>query len=154
MNKISKNGLKMIRQFEGERLRVYRDVAGLPTVGVGHLVRKSDDLAVGDTITKEQSEAFLAEDIKTFEESVNQIVKVPLTQNEFDAVVSLCYNIGRGALASSRSLRLLNAGNKARFADAILSFNKARVKGQLRVVQGLVNRREAERKVFLTGYGK
>lgn len=148
--KTSKAGKDLIRQFEGEILEVYRDLTGRHTVGVGHLVATHDKLKLGHKITKERSDELFEADIAGFEDALNKSLRVEVTQNEFDALVSLAFNIGANALRSSKSFRyLLNEGKKARFADAILSFNKARVRGRLQVVKGLSLRREAERKLFL-----
>lgn len=148
--RISKAGIDLIREFEGEVLQVYKCPAGHPTVGIGHLVTKRDNLKMGDKITKEQSEAFFKADIEHFENAINQSVKVPITQNEFDAIVSLAYNVGANGLRASKSFRFyLNRDRKREFADAMLSFNKAMVRGRLTPLAGLTRRRMAERKLFL-----
>lgn len=148
--KLSKTGIDLIKEFEGEKLEVYKDLTGKLTVGIGHLVTHRDKLKLGQAITKAQSEAFFKADVEEFERAVNGSVKVALTQNEFDAVVSLAYNVGANALRASKSFRFyLNRGRKAEFADAMLTFNKAMVRGRLTPVAGLTRRRLAERKLFL-----
>jgi lysozyme len=93
----SEQGRKLITQFEGEILKVYLDPVGLPTVGVGHLVKpnEKDVYPLGKKITKAESQDLLSKDLARFEGSINSLVKVPLTQNQFDALVSLVFNIGR-----------------------------------------------------------
>lgn len=147
----SEKGRQFIARHEGEKLTVYRDVAGFLTVGVGHLVLPNDKLRYGDSITAEQSDAFLQADLRSAEDAVNQLVRVPLSQNEFDALVSLFFNLGRKNLANSRTLRFLNNGDKQRFGDALLQWNKATIKGRLQAVKGLTIRRLAEQKLFLEG---
>lgn len=93
--KTSPHGITLLENREGIRLKVYRDSRGFPSVGVGHLIVPADHLKVGDTITQAQCDAFLAQDIKQCEDAVNA-VGVPLTQWQFDALSSLCFNIGVG----------------------------------------------------------
>lgn len=143
--RVSDNGIKFITAHEGQRLRVYRDPIGLATVGVGHLVLTKDNLDVGDVITPEQSDAFLRQDLGKAENKVNAVVKVPLTQNQFDACVSLVFNIGGGAFERSTLLKHLNAGNYALAAAEFDKWNKAGGK----VWPGLVRRRAEEKALFL-----
>lgn len=93
--KVSIHGLKLLEVREGIRLKAYKDSRGLPTIGVGHLIVPADHLKVGDTITQAQCDAFLAQDIKQCEDAVNA-VGVPLTQWQFDALCSFCFNVGVG----------------------------------------------------------
>lgn len=147
--KTSKKGLKFITQWEGTFLEAYRDVAGVLTIGVGHTsAAGSPTVYEGQTITQTQSDQILASDLKKVEDNVNRLVKVKLTQNQYDVLVSFDFNTG--ALAKSSALRYLNEGNYEQAAINLTLYNKARVNGQLKVVQGLVNRRTAEKKLFLT----
>lgn len=145
---VSDKGLEQIIKHEGEILKVYLDPVGLPTVGVGHLLLPSEKkiFPVGTRITKEVSRHFLRKDIARFEKAVNAAVNVPINQNQFDALVSLSFNIGEGAFKRSTVLKKLNNGDVAGAADAFLAWNKAGG----RVLPGLVTRRKAERKLFLT----
>lgn len=138
--------LRLIEELEGLRLRVYLDSASLPTVGVGHLVRPLDRLRLGQTITRERAEGFLREDLAAAERAVMQYVKVPLSENQRSAVLSLVFNIGAGAFSRSRLLRLLNQREYTLAAAQFLRWVHA--KG--RRIPGLVNRRTREMKLFLT----
>lgn len=146
--KVSDAGIKMLVEFEDEKLYVYRDPVGLPTFGVGHLVTADEkaDYPVGKKITKAISREFLRKDLERFEDAVQSLVKVKLNQNQFDALVSLAFNIGVSAFKRSSVLRHLNAGKTTLAANAFLAWNKA----DGRVLQGLVMRRNTERSVFLT----
>ena len=144
--KTSPNGRALIRQFEGEKLTAYICPAGVLTVGVGHT---GADVTRGMKITQAQSDALLVSDLAKFEAAVLRLVKVPLTQNQFDALVSFAFNLGAGALGSSTLLKRLNAG---RYTDAAAQFSKwdkARVRGQLVALPGLTKRRAAEAVLFL-----
>lgn len=145
--KISDDGLALIKDFEGERLTVYKDAVGLPTVGVGHLVLPFDNLKVGQTISAERSRTLLRQDVERFEKCVNAAITQPLTQNQFDACVALAFNIGESAFKNSSVARELNRGHFTLAANAFLKWNKAGGK----VLNGLTRRREAERKMFLQG---
>ena len=95
---------------EGVRYTVYRDVAGYPTVGVGHLIRPEDGLNVGDTVSKDQVLDFLEQDLKTAEAAVVRLAgDLPLYQYEFDALVDLVYNVGEGNVSPVKSPRLNEA---------------------------------------------
>lgn len=147
--KTSQAGLEFIAREEGEVLRTYIDVAGMPTIGVGHLLRPGESYPNG--ITKEKSRELLAQDVKIAELQVTSLVTVPMTQNMFDALVSFTFNCGGGALKKSSILRFTNAGDLAAAADAFLLWNKATdpKTGQLVVVKGLTNRRLREKALFL-----
>lgn len=147
--KTSQAGLEFIAREEGEVLRTYIDVAGKPTIGVGHLLRPGESYPNG--ITKEKSRELLAQDVKIAEAQVTSLVTVPMTQNMFDALVSFTFNCGGGALKKSSILRLTNAGDLTAAADAFLLWNKATdpKTGQLVVVKGLTNRRLREKALFL-----
>lgn len=137
----SQDGINLIKKFEGCRLSAYRCPAGVWTIGYGH----TKDVRQGQKITQTQAEEFLKEDLKIYEQAVDECVKVPLSQNQFDALVSFCYNCGSGALRTSTLLRLLNEGNYSSAADQFLRWNKAGGK----VLAGLSRRREEERALFL-----
>ena len=95
---------------EGVRYTVYRDVAGYPTVGVGHLIRPEDGLNVGDKVSKDQVLDFLEQDLKTAEAAVVRLAgDLPLYQYEFDALVDLVYNVGEGNVSPVKSPRLNEA---------------------------------------------
>lgn len=135
-----------IKEHEGLRLVAYLDSVGVWTIGYGDTGK---DVVKGLTITKEQAENRLSKRLAEFEGYVNKAVKVKLTQNQFDALVSLVYNIGPTNFNESTLLRKLNAGDYAGAADQFLVWNKGRVDGKLVAINGLTNRRKSERKLFL-----
>lgn len=135
-------GHELTTSFEGLRLEAYLDTGGVPTIGYGHTA----GVRMGQKITKEQALKFLDEDIAEAVEAVNYLVKVSLTQNQFDALVDFTFNVGSGALGSSTLLRKLNVGDYEGAAQELLRWNKDNGK----VIAGLTRRREAERKLFLT----
>lgn len=144
--KISKNGLELIKQFEGLRLKAYDDGVGVWTIGIG-TTRYNGVTKVkrSDVITEEQAVAYLLYDVSRFESAVNRLVKVPVTQNQFDALVSFTYNLGEGSFSASTLLRKLNARDYAGAAKEFLRWDKAGGK----VMKGLTRRRKAEHDLFL-----
>lgn len=141
MLKTSQNGLSFIEQHEGKRLAAYRDGGQVLTIGVGHT---GPDVYPGMTITHLEAMQLLAKDVVHAEQGVNSAVKVPLTQNQFDALVSLTFNIGVTAFTSSTLLKKLNRGD---YAGASAQFERwCRDNG--RMVQGLLNRRRNEAALF------
>ncbi|WP_312723966.1 lysozyme [Stutzerimonas kunmingensis] len=137
---ISETGLALIRQFEGLRLRAYRCPAGIATIGYG----STAGVQMGQTITAERAEELLREDVRQFEAAVSRLVKVPLTQGQYDALVSFAFNLGAKALGDSTLLRLLNAGD---YAGAGGQFGRW-VYASGKKLSGLVKRRAAERALF------
>ncbi len=145
--KVSQTGIDLIKHFEGLRLEAYKDIAGIWTIGYGHT---GPDVSEGMRISEEEAEALLRKDLTRFEQGVSSAVKVALGQNQFDALVSLAYNIGINAFRGSTAKRLLNKGNFIQAADAITWWNKATINGIRQKVPGLVRRRAAEAALFLT----
>ena len=139
--KTSSKGLELIKQFEGCKLKAYLCPAGVWTIGYGHTATAKQ----GMTITQAKAVELLKSDLARFEASVNAYVKVPINQNQFDALVSFSFNVGSGALKSSTLLRKLNARDYNGAAEEFKRWNKAGGK----VLAGLVKRREAERALFL-----
>ena len=146
--RISEKGLAMIEKFEGCLLKASNKLDGVWTIGYGQTGRYyGKRVRRGMTTTKAEAHAWLRDhSIKTYEDAVTQAVKVPLNQNQFDALVSFAYNVGVGALKQSTALRKLNAGDYAGAADALTMWTKCRRK----VLAGLVRRRKEERALFLT----
>lgn len=145
--KISENGLKLIKTFEALRLSAYKCTAGIWTIGYGHI----QNVKEGDEISKEKAEELLKIDVKIAENAVNELVKVKLNQNQFDALVSFVFNVGRGSLKnntgfiSSTMLKFLNAGH---FPLAAGQFDRWIYSGG-KITNGLINRRAIEKKLFL-----
>lgn len=143
--KINQEGLDLIKRFEGLRLEAYQDAVGVWTIGYGH----TRTVRPGQTISEAEAEDLLRQDLDTFEEAVSRLVKVPLNENEFSALVSLTFNIGEGAFGRSTALKRLNAGDRKGAADAMEWFNKVRQGGQFVELRGLTRRRAAEKALFL-----
>ena len=143
---VSPSGVDLICNFEGLRLKAYDDGVGVWTIGFG-TTKYPNGIRVkkGDTCTLDQAKAYMQNDLKAFEQTVNNTVKVPLNQNQFDALVSLAYNIGSTAFKNSTLVRQLNEGN---YKAAANQFNVWVNAGGKRM-QGLVNRRAAEKTLFL-----
>lgn len=131
----------LLKQFEGCRLTAYRDSAGIPTIGYGH----THGVVMGMTCTQEEAEAWLAVDATVAESCINIPVDVPLTQNQFDALVCFVYNVGCSAFHGSTMLRYINAGA---FQLAAAEFPKWDHAGGVEV-EGLRKRRLAEQALFL-----
>ena len=142
-SKIGAAGITLIKQFEGCRLKAYRDIVGKWTIGYGSTTGVSE----GDEITAEEAEERLQRDLAWFENGVAKVVEVKIRQNQFDALVSLTYNIGLGNFRKSTVLRKLNNRDDFGAAAAFLMWRKA---GGVEVV-GLLRRRRAERELFLRG---
>lgn len=144
---LSPNGAKLITNFEGLALVAYQCPAKVWTIGSGTTVYPSgQSVQQGDTCSKEQALTYKTYDLMRFSKLVNQTVNVPLTQNQFDALVSLAYNIGANAFRQSTLLKKLNIADYDGAAEQFLVWNKSKGK----VLKGLVNRRTQERALFLT----
>ena len=143
--KISNTGINLIRGFEDLRLKAYDDGVGVWTIGYGTTAINGVAVKKGDTCTVDQAKSYMAQDLKKFESAVNTAVKVTLNQNQFDALVSLTYNIGIGAFKSSTLLMLLNAKDYKRAAEQFPRWNR----GGGRVLNGLIKRRKIEMVLFL-----
>ncbi|MFG8171273.1 lysozyme [Pseudomonas aeruginosa] len=137
----SQRGIDLIKSSEGLRLSAYQDSVGVWTIGYG----TTAGVKPGQPITKERAEELLRDDVKRFEDQVLRLVKVPLTQGQFDALVSFTYNLGPGALEKSTLLKLLNRGDYQGAADQFPRWVNAGGKR----LEGLVKRRAAERALFL-----
>ena len=142
--RISNNGLQLVKHFEGCYLKAYKCPAGVLTIGYGHTGKSVKE---GMEITQEQAEVILKHDLERFESAVRDCVKVTLEQGQFDALVSFAFNCGAAALKSSTLLRKLNAGDVVGAAQEFHKWNKAGGK----VLKGLVRRRAAEAHLFATG---
>lgn len=145
MKTTSKVGIDLISSFEDTKLKAYDDGIGVWTIGIGTTIYPNGvKVKKGDVCTLEQAKSYFANDLKRFEKTVNDSVKVDLIQNQFDALVSLTYNIGSTAFKNSTLLKKLNAKDFTGAADQFLVWNK----GGGKIMNGLVRRREAERALF------
>jgi len=142
--KTSSKGIGLIKRFEGMSLVKYICPAGKPTIGVGHVMLPHENLR--NAITPAEAEALLITDLKRFEDCVNDSVRVDLHQNGFDALVSFVFNIGCGAFRKSTLLRLINEND---FGAAANQFDRW-VYANGKRLDGLVNRRNAERELWLS----
>ena len=144
---VSLFGVDLICGFEGKRLTAYDDGVGVWTSGFGTTVYPNGiKVMKGDTCTEAQAKTYMAHDLKKFEATVNKAVTVQLNQNQFDALVSLAYNIGIGAFNKSTLVKKLNANNFRGAADQFDVWVNAGGKR----MQGLVNRRAKEKALFLS----
>lgn len=138
---LGEKGLALIKSREGCKLKAYTCQAGVWTIGYGH----TGDVKPGQTITQKQAEELFKKDLKKYVNAVNKLVKVSLTQNQFDALVSFTYNVGIGAFQNSTLLRKLNAKDYAGASNEFARWNKA---GGT-VSNGLIARRKEEKALFL-----
>jgi lysozyme len=135
---LSEAGLCLLRRFEGFRGRAYVDAAGLPTIGYGHRIVAAESFP--DEITESRAAELLDRDVRAAELAVRRLVKVLLTQGQFDALVDFVYNLGAGRLAGSTLLARLNANNYEAAAEQLLRWDHSGAE----VLAGLKARREAE----------
>lgn len=141
--KTSSAGRAAITQREGNKLKAYRDTKGIWTIGVGHTAAAGAPAPkAGMTITAAKSDEILARDLADVEAAVNSAVKVPVSQNQFDAMVSLAFNIGNGGFKRSTVVKRLNAGDVAGAGAAFMMWNKPKE---------IIGRRKTEQKQFLSG---
>ena len=135
--------IELIKHWEGCVLHAYRDSVGVWTIGYG----TTAGVKPGQVITKDQAIKFLMKDVTACAAAVKKCVRVPISNHEASALISLSYNIGLGGLAHSTLVKKLNAGHpRLEVADEFLKW----VHAGGHVLLGLVNRRRAERLVFLT----
>ncbi len=137
----NKNGLLLIKSFEGLRLKAYKDAVGIWTIGYG----TTRGVRPGQVISEAQAVQFLQADLTRFEKSIHPVIKTPINDNQFSALACFTYNVGPGAFRSSTLLRKLNAGDIRGAADELLRWDKAGG----RTLAGLTRRRKAERALFL-----
>lgn len=159
MAKMSDNGRRLLTEWEGKENHVYRDSAGLLTIGVGHLLTK-DEITSGkiliagvpvkyaNGLTDQQIDRLLEHDLAWAESSVNTYIDVPLNQNQRDALISFTFNVGKQAFFSSTLRKVLNQGRYDLVPEQLARWNRAGGK----VLQGLINRRNNEIELFNGGY--
>jgi lysozyme len=143
--KTNQEGVDLIKRWEGKENEAYKDIVGVWTIGYGHTAAAGPPFPfAGMHISDEEAEELLKKDLGKYEQAVEKAVKVPLTDNQFAALVSFTYNLGEGSLRSSTLLKKLNAGDYDAVPSELAKWNKAGGK----VVQGLVNRRKDEAKLW------
>lgn len=150
--KPSQNCINLIKKFEGCRLKAYKCPAGLWTIGYG-TIRYQDGKPVkeGEEISLYRAETLLTYEVENFAKQIN----LNVNQNQFDSLVSFCYNLGIGAFNKSTLKKkiIANPGDLS-IRDEFMKWNKARVKGVLTELKGLTNRRKAEADLYFKDYGK
>jgi lysozyme len=140
--KFSAAGMELLKTSEGFRSQVYKDVAGFPTIGYGHRLLHPESFPNG--IDEPQAAEILASDVRDAVQAVQRLVKAPLTQGQFDALVDFCFNLGAGRLAASTLLKCLNAGRYDDAVEQLLLWDHA--DGQ--EIAALKARREAESELW------
>ena len=143
---LSDKGKEFLKHHEGYRERVYADGAGYATIGYGHKLGKYETFTL---IDKDQADLLFNRDASIAESVVNTLVKVKLTQNQFDALVSFVFNLGGNAFYKSTLLKKLNNKEFDKAANEFLRWNKIKVNGVYEVSKGISARREAEKQLFL-----
>ena len=133
--KSSVNCINLIKKFEGCRLQAYKCPSGVWTIGYGHTARVNQ----GMKITQDEAESWLRNDLKLYESHVNNNVEILLNQNQFDALVSFCYNCGIANLKT-----LVKNRTAKQISEKILLYNKSNGK----ILNGLAKRRQAEKELF------
>lgn len=142
--KISQGGINLIKRFEGLKLKAYKCSAGVLSIGYG----STKGVYEGMEITEQEADNLLRTDLLIAEGAVDQLVTYPLSQLQFDALVSFVFNCGSGNFKKSTLLKQINRGEILPAAEQFLKWVKAGGK----TLPGLVKRREAEREIFLRGF--
>jgi len=138
---ITKSTFDFITNFEGKRNKAYKDSKGLWTIGVGHLIKSDEQYLLNAVLTDQQVEDLFKSDLKWCDEAVMNSVRAPLNQNQYDALYSLCFNIGADHFKQSEVVQHINQLDYTKAADAFLNWSKPAV---------LKPRRQKERQLFLT----
>lgn len=137
------HGRLLLSQREGIRLKAYRDSKGIPTIGVGHTTAAGDPVvSMGMTISPAQCDEILTRDLKKFEDILNGVLKVTVADHEFDALLSIMFNVGP-KFSTSTCIKRLNGGDRKNAANAILMWNQP---------PEIIGRRHAEYVQFITPY--
>jgi lysozyme len=137
---ITESTFELISGFEGKRHKAYRDSRGLWTIGVGHLIKPTEQYLLNTVLTDAQVEELFKSDLRWCDEAITSAVRVPLNQNQMDALYSLCFNIGADHFKQSEVVQRLNQNNYQGAADAFMNWVTPAV---------LKPRREKERALFL-----
>lgn len=144
MRHITQEGLDLIKRFEGFSSTIYICPAGYPTIGYGHVVRNDQKDRFSDGIDQEQGEELLRRDAQVAERAVLRLIAVPLTDGQFDALVSFTFNLGGGALQRSTLRRKVNREEHAEVPEQLMRWVWAAGKR----LKGLARRRAAESAVY------
>lgn len=141
--KVNFVGKDLIKKYEGCKLEAYKCPAGILTIGYGHT---GQDVFEGKTITQQEADNLLSKDLTRFEKFLNRIIKVPINQNQFNALASFTYNVGIGALQNSTLLKKLNNND---LIGAANEFDRW-VYTNGKKLEGLIKRRKEEKDLFLS----
>jgi len=139
--RVKESTIKLIHHFEGIKHSAYDDGYGNMTIGVGHLIKESEPHLYYTTLKMHEIQHLLKRDLKPCEAFLQTRVGIPLNQPQFDALMSVCFNIGLDKFKDSKTVRYLNQGDVQKAGDAILNWNKP---------SALESRRKQERKLFLS----
>lgn len=145
MRHITQEGLNLIKRFEGFKSEIYLDAAGLPTIGYGHLIRKGEHKMFENGISEAAGEALLIKDVLLAEQAVCRLINVPLSNGQFDALVSFTFNLGSGALQRSTLRRKVNREDHHEVPEQLMRW----VWAGGRKLRGLVRRRIAEVELYM-----
>jgi len=144
MRHITQNGLSLIKRFEGFEPKIYLDAAGLPTIGYGHLLLQGEAEMFKNGISEAAGEALLIKDVLLAEQAVCRLIKAPLTDGQFDALVSFTFNLGSGALQRSTLRHKVNREEHEEVPEQFMRW----VWAGGRKLKGLIRRREAEATLY------
>ena len=145
--KVSQTGIDFVKSFEGLSLKCYDDSVGKSTIGYGHLIKSNERF--DSCIDEGEAEEILTRDLSFAEAAVNMLVLVPLAQNQFDALVSFTFNLGKNNLKRSTLLLKINCSDYKGAAEEFVRWNKGAVGGEYVPIPGLTRRRLAEKAMFL-----
>jgi lysozyme len=148
--KFSSKGIDFLIELEGLKAQAYKDTADKWTIGIGHLIKPSEKELMYRVLSKPEAVALAYEDLRTTEALVNRLVKVPLNQQQYDALVIFAFNIGT-QFQTSTVLRLLNEGNYKEACMHLDDWVKVTKGGRRVFSQGLQNRRDEEQELFFNG---
>lgn len=140
--KMSEDGIKLLVGLEGFKVEAYKDTKGLWTIGVGHLILPGEHYLLKELLSNERVEELLANDLEKYETTVNHTIHNDVTQYQFDALVSFCFNIGCNGFRNSTVARVINNGEFNKVADAMMMWNKPKE---------IIGRRSKEVRLFCTG---
>jgi len=146
MRHITREGLNLIKRFEGFESHIYKDAAGYPTIGYGHLLRPGEAEFFKNGISGAAGEALLIKDVLYAEQAVLRLIRVPLTNGQFDALVSFTFNLGSGALQRSTLRRKVNSEEHQEVPAQLLRW----IWADGRKLRGLARRRKAEAELYLS----
>lgn len=146
MRHVTQHGINLIKRFEGFESKIYLDAAGLPTIGYGHLLRAGEAEMFKNGISPEAGVALLIKDVLYAEQAVLRLINVPLTDGQFDALVSFTFNLGSGALQRSTLRRKVNREEHHEVSREFMRW----VWAGGRKLKGLARRRKAEVTTYLT----